>query len=194
MSALGSDKLKLTVTVMSEDGTAPLETTVIPMLPSASVSELERKVLRRVASMGINTHGVQLRNADGNTLHGDDEVVDVTTDGAKLTATLLRQVAGVVPGSPKTRTVMGGNYAVLETLGQGSFGITSKVREVRGEGVFACKSQLYGDLRKANNGLREAMTMTSVSHPNLVACLEADVTEGESGGCVHKNTRACIIL
>ena len=185
MSSHSSAKLKLFVTVMSEDGAAPLQTIVIPMRPSASMAALQKKVLRRVASMGIDAQGVMLHDVDGNMLHGDDEVVDVTTDGAKLTATLLNQTVGAMPGSPKTRTVMGGNYAVLETLGQGSFGITSKVRDVRGEGVFACKSQLYGDLKKANTGLREAMTMTSVSHPNLVACLEADVSEGESGGCVH---------
>ena len=187
MSAHAVAKLKLLVTVMSQDGAAPLDTFVIPILPSASMAALQNKVLRRVVSMGMDAQGVQLRDEGGNILHGDDDdvVKDVTADGAKLTATLVRQAAGAVPGSPKTRTVMGGNYAVLETLGQGSFGITSKVRDVRGEGVFACKSQLYGDLKKANTGLREAMTMTSVSHPNLVACLEADVSEGESGGCVH---------
>jgi eukaryotic-like serine/threonine-protein kinase len=107
-------------------------------------------------------------------------------DAAALARELVRysrltpyQAAAVLQG--KTKGLLIGNYVVLDKLGAGSMGIVFKARNRVLKRLVALKllpPSLARDQSAVSRFQREAKAAAKLSHPNVVAVLDADEFRG----------------
>jgi serine/threonine-protein kinase len=74
---------------------------------------------------------------------------------------------------PVLGRLLGGRYAVLEQIGQGSMGTVYRGVDAPGGRAVALKvlrPELTNDVAVEQRFLREASTLTKIAHPNLVQC------------------------
>ena len=104
-----------------------------------------------------------------------------------MDATLPTQELSVrAPSTSANSQIVGGRYAVIQKLGQGSFGTVTLVRDMDApseDDELACKSLQCATIQEANQYLHEAMI--HIRHPNLVACMNAVVDEGSGGSASY---------
>jgi eukaryotic-like serine/threonine-protein kinase len=127
-----------------------------------------------------------VETADVESLKEQIMVREGPRDAAALARELVRysrltpyQAAAVLQG--KTKGLLIGNYVVLEKLGAGSMGIVFKARNRVLKRLVALKllpPSLARDQSAVSRFQREAKAAAKLSHPNVVAVLDADEFRG----------------